>query len=124
MGWERRLDAVLRDAGPFAWGVSDCCRFAGRCVAAIRGHDPSERWQYSDAAGARRLLREHGGILGLATLALGQPKRGLLAGRGDVVLVRAPRRMLGVCLGHVVAVQGRAGVEYAPLSAALVAWSV
>jgi hypothetical protein len=124
MNWEERLDAVLRDPRSFEWGVSDCCKFAARCVAAIRGRDPSERWSYVDEFGASRILRQYGGIEGIATFILGPSTPPQTAGRGDIVLVDAPRRMLGVCIGHLVAVQGEQGIEYIPRSAALMAWRV
>jgi hypothetical protein len=122
--WEARLDAVICDDRPFEWGASDCCKFAARCVGAIVGKDPSERWQYADEFGAGRILRQYGGVEGIATFVFGPEKDPLRAGRGDVVLVEAPRRMLGVCLGHIVAVQAEHGVEFVPLSGVLKAWSI
>lgn len=123
-GWERRLDAVIIEDRPFEWGKSDCCKFAARCVNAIVGTDPSERWQYADEFGAGRILRQYGGVEGIATFVFGEPKDAMSANRGDVVMVEAPKRMLGVCIGHLVAVQGGHGVEFVVLSSALKAWSI
>ena len=122
--WRQRLDAVLRDPRPFAWGQSDCCMFAARCVQAMTGVNLAADYLYSTELEAARILRAAGGVEGIATKALGEPKGGLFALPGDVVMVEAPRRMLGVCIGHHVAVQGGEGIEYVPLSGAMTAWTV
>jgi len=122
--WRSRLDAVLRDPQPFAWGASDCCLFAARCVAAMTGVDFGAHYQYRDEFHAGKIMRAYGGIDGIATKHLGPAKGALFALPGDVVMVESPRRMLGVCIGHRIAVQGKEGIEYLPLSAALMAWSV
>lgn len=122
--WRSRLDAVLRDPRPFAWGASDCCLFAARCVEAMTGVDLAAPYAYGDAREAAVLLEQHGGVEGIATASLGAPKGALFAFPGDIVLVEAPRPMLGVCVGHRVAVQGSVGIEYVPLSSARKAWGV
>jgi hypothetical protein len=123
-GWERRLDAVIIEDRPFEWGKSDCCKFAARCIKAMVGKDPSERWQYADEYGAGRVLRKYGGVDGVATFLFGPSKEPLTSNRGDLVMVEAPQRMLGICIGHLVAIQGSHGVEFVPLSSALKAWSI
>jgi len=123
-GWEQRLDAVLADSRPFVWRESDCCTFVARCVDAITGSDPSAPYRYVDAFGAGRILRRYGGIEGVANKCFGTSKPALCAARGDVVMVDAPQRMLGICAGHLIAVQGAQGVEYMPLSAGLMAWGI
>lgn len=122
--WRQRLDAVLRDSRAFAWGDSDCCTFAARCVCAMTGANYAASYHRHDEFHAGRIVRSYGGVDGIATKHLGPSKGALFALPGDVVLVEAPRQMLGICVVHRVAVQGGAGVEYVPLSAALAAWSV
>jgi hypothetical protein len=95
-----------------------------RCVEAITGKDPSAPYRYADAFGAGRILRRYGGIEGVANRCFGVPKPARCAARGDVVMVDAPQRMLGICVGHLIAVQGAQGVEYAPLSSGILAWSI
>lgn len=122
--WELRLDDAIRVTGPFAWGSADCCMFAARVVKAITGAEFAERFHYRDQFGARKILSRYGGVEGIATRFLGLPKEAALARRGDVVLVQTPKSMLAICAGHVIAAQGKAGVEWLPLSAALKAWTV
>jgi len=123
-GWESRLTAIIEDARPFSYGDADCCLFASRCVLAMTGVDHAARFRYADAWGATRILRAHGGLEGLATMLLGPSKPPRQAARGDVVLIEAPLRTLGICLGHVVAAQGLDGVVYRPLADATKAWGV
>lgn len=122
--WESRLEEAIKATGPFAWGSADCCTFAARVVREITGREFRERFHYRDQFGARKILSRYGGVEGIATRFLGAPKEAGLAQRGDVVLVQSPKSMLGICAGHMIAAQGRNGVEWLPLSAALKAWSV
>jgi hypothetical protein len=122
--WERRLDEAIQATGPFTWGSADCCMFAARVVHAITGHSYAAQFRYQDAFGAGRILRRYGGVEGIATRFLGPAKEAGMASRGDVVLVRAPKAMLAICAGHVIAAQGNDGVLFLPLSAAVKAWSV
>jgi len=123
-GWEQRLDAALADSRPFAWGESDCCTFAARCIEAVTGSNPASGMHYVDPFGAGRIIRRYGGIEGIARHLFGASKPVLCATRGDVVMLDAPRRMLGICAGHLIAVQAERGVEYVPLSAGVMAWSI
>lgn len=122
--WELRLQAEVAADSPFTWGSADCCMFAARCVKAMTGIDYARAFSYRDAFGAKRSLGRYGGVEGIATHALGEPKSGLMAQRGDVVLVQSPLNSLGICLGHVIAAQGRDGVVMLPITAAIKAWTV
>lgn len=124
IGWEQRLDAALADSRPFAWRESDCCTFAARCIEAVTGGNPAASMQYVDWFGAGRILRRYGGVEGVATKLFGPSKPALCAGRGDLVMLDKPHRMLGICAGHLIAVQGAQGVEYCPLSSGIMAWSI
>jgi hypothetical protein len=122
--WERRLEHAVQETPPFAWGSADCCTFAARVVRAITGTDYADAFSYRSRFGALRILAKAGGVEGMATRFLGEPKAPRLACRGDVVLVEAPKPMLAICCGHLIAAQGENGVLWLPLSAALKAWSV
>lgn len=127
--WPVRLAAFIeaRQARAFSWGDSDCCLFVCDGVAEITGEDPAQRWRglYSSEKGARRLIRDNGGVVGLASLAFGQPVPPLLAGRGDVVLVDTPGGdALALCIGDRLAAQGAIGIDYLPLSSAKAAWKI
>lgn len=126
--WAQRLDALVAQAQlrPFEWGVHDCCLWAADAVQAQTGLDPAAdlRGTYSDAAGAARVLRAHGGLRGVAVRG-GAPIAPLFAATGDVGLVRDERRpLLAVCAGiHWLAVTS-AGLRALPFSAALMVWGV
>lgn len=127
--WPARLSDFIesRRQRDFLWGERDCCLFACDAVQVVTGHDPAKRWRglYASEKGARRLLRDNGGVIGLAIIAFGAPVSAANAGRGDVVLIDTPDgEALGVCLGSVSAAQGKAGIVFNPISAAKAAWRV
>lgn len=127
--WPNRLSSFIeaRLARAFSWGESDCCLFVSDAVEAMTGVDPSARWRglYKTEKGARRLMRDNGGVAGVATLVLGPPIQPALAGRGDVVLIDTPDgEALALCIGAQVAAQGRSGIEFHERAAAKAAWKV
>lgn len=127
--WPTRLAAFIeaRRERAFSWGESDCCLFVCDCVEAMTGTDPGARWRglYVSEKGARRLLRDNGGVSGLATLLLGPAIPAPLAGRGDVVLIDTPGgEALALNVGTVIAAQGLTGIEFHPPSAAKAAWKL
>lgn len=127
--WPVRLAAFVeaRRERAFSWGDSDCCLFVCDGIEAMTGVDPGARWRglYASEKGARRLLRDNGGVIGLATLAFGAPFVAALAGRGDVVLIDTPDGdALALCVGNVTAAQGMNGIEFQPITAAKVAWKI
>lgn len=127
--WPTRLAKFIeaRQERAFCWGDSDCCLFVCDAINAMTGTDPGARWRglYSSEKGARRVLRDNGGVAGIATLVLGQPVPALLAGRGDVVLIDTPHgEALALCLGGLIAAQGQAGIEFQQIAAAKAAWKV
>lgn len=111
----------------FSWGESDCCLFVCDAIEVITGVDPGARWRglYSSERGARRVLRDNGGVVGLATLILGAPVPTALAGRGDVVVIDTPNGdALAMSTGSVIAAQGESGIEFHPITAAKAAWKI
>lgn len=127
--WPTRLAEFIeaRRERAFSWGESDCCLFVCDGVEAITGVDPGARWRglYSSEKGARRLMRDNGGVAGLASLAFGSPAPGALAGRGDVVLIDTPDgEALALCIGGQIAAQGWAGIEFHSASTAKATWRI
>lgn len=127
--WPSRLASFVesRRERDFSWADNDCCRFVCDAVEAITGVDPGQRWRglYSSEKSARRVLRDNGGVVGIATLVLGPAVPAALAQRGDVVLVDTPQgEALAVHLGNTVAAQGLHGIEFMSSGAAKAAWKV
>ncbi len=102
--WQIRFEGFIaqRSAKPFTWGTNDCAVFAADCVQALTGVDvaqPSLR-KHKTELQAARLLKRHGGVVGIATAALGQPVPAMQAQVGDVVLAKSNGRdMLAICNG-------------------------
>lgn len=127
--WPTRLADFVeaRRERAFCWGESDCALFVCDAIEAMTGIDPGGRWRglYSSEKGARRVLRDNGGVVGIATLALGEPGSPAIAGRGDVVLIETPGgEALAICIGVQIAAQGVGGIEFLPISAAKSAWKI
>lgn len=127
--WPTRLAEFIetRRERVFSWGDSDCCLFVCDAIEAMTGTDPGSRWRglYASEKGARRVLRDNGGVGGVATLVLGAAVPSALAGRGDVVLIDTPHgEALALCLGGLIAAQGQAGIEFIEMKQAKAAWTV
>ncbi|MGE8366993.1 DUF6950 family protein [Cupriavidus sp.] len=127
--WPTRLAEFIevRRERDFSWGESDCCLFVCDAIEAMTGSDPGARWRglYTTEKGARRVLRDNGGVDGIATMVLGPAMPPALAGRGDVALIDTPYGdALSVCLGGLIAAQGQAGIEFMDMDKAKAAWKV
>jgi hypothetical protein len=127
--WPVRLAAFVeaRRERAFSWGDSDCCLFVCDGIEAMTGVDPGARWRglYASEKGARRVLRDNGGVAGIATLVLGDSVPPALAGRGDVLLIDTPAgEALALCLGATIAAQGANGIEFMNPASAKCAWRV
>ena len=125
--WQLRFEAFISDrrAKPFTWGTNDCAVFAADCVQALTGVDvaqPSLR-KHKTELQAARLLKRHGGVVGIATAALGQPVPATQAQVGDVVLVKAHGRdMLAICNGDTCIAPSPQGLGMLPMSDATLCW--
>jgi hypothetical protein len=127
-----RLRALLQDrtAAPFQWGVNDCCLFAADAVRAQLGIDPAAglRGRYATAREAERVLRQCGGLEGIARSALGEPLRApMLACVGDVGIIDekdSGRDILAICIGEWWTLPTRDGLGLMPLDNARMAWKV
>lgn len=125
-GWEKRLNEFLDSVGPFEWGSNDCCMFAVRAVEVMTGVDHGKPYRgYKTALGAHRRLEKYGGVEGIATIELGEPKPVLFAKRGDVIsALSGTNLLLGICLGDKIAAVSETGLIFLPMESAQNAWSV
>lgn len=125
--WQVRFEAFIaaRASRPFVWGTNDCAIFAADCVQAITGRDvaqPALR-RHKTELQAARLLKRHGGVVGIATAALGQPAPASSAGVGDVVLAKwGGRDMLTICNGDTCIAPSPNGLAFMPMPIDSVCW--
>lgn len=94
--WPERLAAFLAARTETAWeyGQHDCCAFVCDAVKAQTGIDPAGLVRpYSGRDGARRILTEYGGVVGVVAARMaahGCPEIAPgYAGRGDVAVIEA-----------------------------------
>ena len=115
-----------RRAMPFAWGSNDCCLFAADWVRRACGVDFAEdlRGTYFSALGASRVLAKFGGILSVAEERARMASAPLAkVQRGDLVAFSMQRgHALGICLGDVSALVGRAGLIFPRTESAYAGW--
>lgn len=128
-GWERgfaeELTASMRL--PFEWHENDCCAFAARCVRSVTGFDPFDafRGSYSNQRAALRVLKQHGGLLGICDALFGDRRNPLLARRGDLVLVKdQTETIVAVCAGRYALAPGPGGLVQRPQGIWLSCWQV
>jgi hypothetical protein len=127
--WQVRFEQFIaaRTTAPFSWGANDCAIFAADCTHAITGVDvalPDLR-RHKTELQAARVLKRHGGVVGIATAALGQPVPACGAGVGDVVLAKAGKRdMLAICNGSTCMAPGPSGLSFLPMPPDSVCWRI
>ncbi len=112
---------------PFCFGVHDCFLFAANVALAMTGADPAAgiRGTYDDERSALRAIARFGSFASAVIHCYGEPIDTRLAGRGDVAMVmRAGRESLAVCAGRQACGPGEFGIEWAPISEAILAWRV
>ncbi len=120
--WPERLFEFIetRRFMPFEWGVNDCALFSADAVLEITGVDlASDLRKYTTEAGAARLIRKAGGMVGF-TRPLREKDTGL-AMLGVIVLAEIEgRETFGIALrdGKWCA-PGALGLVFRPLSDAL-----
>jgi hypothetical protein len=126
--WQPRLAALFaaRAAMPFTWGQFDCCLFAADAVLAVTGHDPAQdlRGTYATAAEAAAVLRQAGGVVGVAISRAGPVVRPQLAQPGDVglSLLDPAAPTLAVWGGTAWHAPGASGLVPVPPHAVVRAW--
>jgi len=108
---------------PFVWGSWDCCQFVAGWLSELTGADPRELFPaYADEAGARDILSQSGGLVGLVGSVL-EEIHPALAKVGDVILCNeASGTALGICLGVRSAHVGADGLVFPQTIDALKAW--
>lgn len=135
--WEARLYAYLARVRGSAWNAVDnnCALFALGAMRAVLT-DADERFTAlginlpDSAFAAARVLKEHGGVRGLAERFFGEPMQPVLhAHRGDVVLADGDLHIpgsdgesLGIADGAQALFVGPTGVERHPLTACKGCW--
>ncbi|MGD0586693.1 MAG: hypothetical protein ABSA86_13140 [Oryzomonas sp.] len=128
--WPQRLHKRIMavHATPFEWGKHDCCLFASDTVLELTGTDHAAdlRGTYSSALEAAKVLKERGGVRGIAGAALGAEIPATLAQRGDIVLIQTEDHgdTLAVCIGMQCVAPGLDKLLYLPMTAAVTAWRV
>lgn len=118
---------------PFAWALHDCALFAARCVDA-QLHTRFEwnilrDYHYESAISAVRIVKEAGGWEPIITRYMGPSVPAESLGFGDVVLAHGPEpfertSLLGICDEELIMVPGFAGLEWQPMSYALLGWKL
>lgn len=129
--WQDRLDAYIakHERQPFNWHKQNCSTFAAGWVTEATGRVIEVPLTQS-AIEACRAVQSLGGLFADACRQLGEPIAGTMARCGDVVLLslpgddNEPHKAFGVCLGAVVAAQGREGLLMLPVTGAEAAWRV
>lgn len=136
--WRVRLNWWLAEAShrEMKYGESDCVLTCADAIKAATGHDPASgiRGKYFTQAGAEKIVKRNGGLVGIATKFLGPPLASpLLAWTGDVGLftqhVRDGDRVLqvkvlGIVMGEKIWSRSRDGMTSRPLSVVEQAWPV
>lgn len=124
--WQSKLNKHLQTVGAFEWGKNDCCMFAVGCVQAMTGVDYGKPYRgYKTAKGALKRLEDHGGVEGIATIQLGEPKPIKQAKRGDVVSFKTGDEIaLGISVGDKIVAIGENGLIFLPFDDGINAWSV
>lgn len=116
--WQTRFEAFIasRQSTPFTWGSNDCGTFAADCVQALTGKEFGAGIRgYQTAQEAAEQLDRHGGVVGIATDALGQPLPASQAQVGDVVLAQSRGQdMLAICNGTTALAPGARGLVSVP----------
>jgi len=143
--WERKLTDFIdsRLNVRMEWGKTDCFLLIFDSVQVITGFDPDEihpdkpfRGRYHTARQAYNLLKKYSGggmeetcDMIAEKMNMGKKQKNF-AGRGDVVLLHLEtaiggmRDIMGICLGHVVAVQGINGIIFVDKKEIKKAWSL
>ena len=130
--WPERLSARIHACmnEPFVWGSHDCCLFAMDCVLAMTGRDLAAPYRgYVSQRQALRMLKNHGGIVGIAEAVARQyaiPEISpVMAGRGDICLFDSGHGdTLGVCAGTSIIAPGLKGLVGTPAREAARAWRI
>lgn len=127
--WPERLAAFLEERRDrtFAFGEHDCALFAADWILEATGEDPlgELRGTWQDEISALRVLKDRGPLSTIADELLSARIAPAFAQRGDVVLSEITgREGLGVCVGERFAAPSDVGVEFVPMSFALMAWKV
>lgn len=120
--WPEILASEIAAADrPFVWGEWDCCLFAAHVVRAMTGEDFAKSFRgYRTKNDALKLLKQHGGVSGIASKFLPEIPT-TFACRGDVVEIDDA---LGICIGQWSMFLTETGLVQLPTLDGVRAWSV
>lgn len=132
LNWEQRLVDVIENHKnqPFLLGKLDCCQFARHCVVEISQDDIPEIPHYHSLREALSVLKELGGIEGVAEhLAHKQAKSACQAKRGDLLMIKSDDvafdcKALAICVGNVAMAMGENGPVIVERDQWLKCWEV
>lgn len=137
--WTQRLTQYVLQAmpAPFVWGQHDCVTFAATGVQVMTGvdllaalRDDAGALPWTTPMEAYRVLQPLGGLEAAVRSAGLVEVPPLMAQRGDVVLVRGPRRKgsmrgaVGLCLGERIAAPAHNSLAMSRLGDGVKAWRV
>ncbi|WP_150538844.1 DUF6950 family protein [Actinobacillus vicugnae] len=117
LDWEKRLvDVIERHQNqPFLLGTLDCCQFARNCLVALSIENIPEIPNYNSLRDALSVLRDLGGISGVAQYLTGKQSVSVLkAKRGDLLMIKSDDpvfnyQALAICAGNVALATGKNG---------------
>lgn len=128
VNWPQVLAAKVEEwrFQPFQLGGADCLHFAHDVVLALTGADFRPQFPGHDSQeGAEQIMQLGGGVAGIVTACLGEPKHVSQAMRGDVLLVdfgHGPAA--AICLGVNCCAPDTNGLAFRPTASATLAWTV
>lgn len=127
--WPMLLSEYIKERkkAPFQWGYNDCLMFVSHGVERLTGHNFYEPYSnYTDEAGAKEVLAQNGGVIGIIKTCLGQGTTNILtAKRGDVAIIKLPEITAALVddTGQSILVITEQGWSKLPLSRASRIWS-
>ena len=123
--WTDELVAFIEERRhePFAWAKNDCCLFACDWIKRATGIDPAFqlRDQYHSAISAHRLIKKHGGIIGIVRN-YGEPCgieriESSMARRGDIIVRDCgDGDCIGIVLGAEATFVGASGLLFSAMN--------
>jgi len=108
---------------PFEYGVTDCCRFVGECVQAVRGENPADFFLYASEDSAQQLIGSYGGLQGLLRAVLGDPVPSVKEYGVGLVSIRG-EPVAGFVWGEKLILRTKKGLVDWPVSRAEYVWAV
>ncbi|WP_428309245.1 DUF6950 family protein [Hydrocarboniphaga sp.] len=106
---------------------NNCCTFVAGGILAMTGADVArqQNWSARSLRAVAELLERQGGVRGMATAVLGEPRPPLLARRGDVVLFAGvDGEAIALCVDSDAVMVTRDGLARLALTDCIASWQV